>query len=176
TDHARALHVGNVVYRESQMAQVTLGTVVAAFVLSVSLQPTAFAQAVIPSAGIAAETAGRWDEAIRVYRAELERDPKRADLWVRIADIEIRLGRVSDALAELREATHAAPMDASVHFRLSQTLASHDEPIAALQAAATALSLQPDTREYLDATGTLATWAGDYHRAQRSYRRLQTLR
>src|SRR4029079_13571945 len=58
TGDARTLYLGHVVYQESQMAQVTLRTVAAGFVLFASLQPRAFAQAVIPSAGISAESAG----------------------------------------------------------------------------------------------------------------------
>ena len=77
-----------------------------------------------------------------------------------------------DAVSALQRAVEKAPHDASLHERLSQGYALTNQPQAALEAIERALALEPDRPEFLRARGTLATWVGDYARAQDSYRRL----
>jgi tetratricopeptide (TPR) repeat protein len=77
-----------------------------------------------------------------------------------------------DAVSALQRAVEKAPHDASLHARLSQGYALVNQPQAALEAIERALALEPDKPEFLKARGTLATWVGDYARAQDSYRRL----
>jgi tetratricopeptide (TPR) repeat protein len=145
---------------------------VALFVLALGAPRHASAQSV-PEPGLAAEASGQWDEAIRVYRQALERDPQRGDLWIRIADIESTRGNVPAAAAALRQAAAVLPRDPNVYRRLSQAYALTNEPRAALEAILQALALAPDNPDYLGAAATLATWYGDYGLAARSYRRLQ---
>jgi len=135
----------------------------------------AFAQSTVPADGIAAETAGEWKHALDIYKNVLEREPHDAKLWVRVADIEARLGNVEGSASALRRAIQEAPQDATLHQRLSQAYAVLEQPLAALEAIERALALSPDSVEFLRARGTLATWVADYDRAQDSYRRLCTL-
>ena len=79
------------------------------------------------------------------------------------------------SLLALQNAAQHAPHDALLHQRLSQAHAFADQPQAALDAIERALTLKPDEPEFLRSRGTLATWVGDYPRAQESYRRLLTL-
>jgi len=148
-----------------------VGSILLALVLLTGARP-ALTQGLVPEAGLAAEMAGRWEDALRVYREALERDPKRADLWVRIADIEARRGRVTSSVHALERAVEAAPGNPQLYERLSQAYASGGSAAAALSAIEGALHLEPRTVEYLEARATLATWLGDYGRAQESYRRL----
>jgi tetratricopeptide (TPR) repeat protein len=130
----------------------------------------AFAQSV--DAGIAAEAAGRWDEAIRVYQAAIAQQPARPDLWVRIADIEAVRGNIAGCVTALQRAAQAAPGDAAISFRLSQAYSTAGQPGPALNAIEGALAIQPNGVDFLRARAVLSTWLGDYRRAQDSYRRM----
>jgi len=77
--------------------------------------------------------------------------------------------------ATLERAVQEAPQDAQLYVRLSQAYAVLNRPAAALEAIEHAVALSPDSIEWLRARATLATWAGDYKRAQDSYRRLLKL-
>ncbi|MGH9329353.1 MAG: tetratricopeptide repeat protein, partial [Vicinamibacterales bacterium] len=121
---------------------------------------------------LAAEQAGRWADAIRLYGQLVAAEPRRADLWLRLADLHARTGDREACIAALQRAVDASPSDASVFARLSQAYAWADQPVAALSAIEGALALKPDVPEYLRAKATLATWAGRYHAAGDAYRRL----
>jgi tetratricopeptide (TPR) repeat protein len=126
----------------------------------------------VPPAGIQAEVARRWDDAIRIYRAVLAEDPGRVDLWLRIADIEAAVGRPERAAEALEAAARGAPGDAAIHARLSQAQAALDRPGPALVAISRAVALDPGNAEYLRARALIANWTGDYGAAEDSYRRL----
>jgi tetratricopeptide (TPR) repeat protein len=129
----------------------------------------------VPDAGLAAEGIERWDEAVRVYRAALDINPRRANLWIRIADIEARRGDLAAGIDALQHAASASPGSASTYARLSQTYAIAGQPAKALDAIDRAVALEPFAPDYLQSRATLAAWAGDYSRAQYSYRRLMAL-
>lgn len=147
----------------------------ASFAVWLSLCGASAAQTNVPEAGLAAEIDGRWDEAIRVYRQALDREPGRADLWVRVAEIAARLGRVSDVTTALSRAAEASPNDPELHFRLSQANAAANDPAAAQSAVERAIALRPSDPEYLRAGAVLATWNGDYSTASLRYRQLQVV-
>ena len=158
------------------MAQMTVARFGIAAAVFWVFQSLAFAQPAIPPDGLAAEGAGRWDDAIRIYRAELGRDAHRADLWMRVADIEARMNRPADVVAALEQALRVSPANAALQFRLSQAYAQRNEPTAALQCAERASAIEPSNAEYVEATATLATWSGQYSLASRAYRHLAKLR
>ncbi|HUF82712.1 MAG TPA: tetratricopeptide repeat protein, partial [Burkholderiales bacterium] len=122
--------------------------------------------------GIAAESASQWSEALAVYRESLRQDPKQAHLWIRVSQIEARLGRREAGIAALEAAAAAAPEDADIHRQLSAARAEAGRPEAALVAIEQALRLEPDSAESLRAHARIATWVGKYDRARDSYRRL----
>ncbi|HXW08889.1 MAG TPA: tetratricopeptide repeat protein [Vicinamibacterales bacterium] len=140
--------------------------------LSALLAANAAAQPRVPDRGLAAEGEGRWSEALEIYRAELARDPASAGLWLRVADIEARLGRPGHAIAALERAAKEAPA-ATTFERLSQAYAAAGHPLAAVRTIEAALALQPDHEPYLRSHAQLATWAGDYAAAEWSYRTLR---
>jgi tetratricopeptide (TPR) repeat protein len=155
------------------MAKVTHALLVTAIAI-VSLFPSpARAQSV--DAGLAAEAASRWDDAIRIHRDTIQADPTRADLWIRIADIEAQRGNLTECIAALQSAAAAAPGTSSIYLRLSQAYSTAGMPAAALKVIEGALLLEPHSIEYLRARAVLATWVADYSRAQDSYRRLVAL-
>jgi tetratricopeptide (TPR) repeat protein len=131
------------------------------------------AQSLVPPGGLAAEGEGRWTEALQVYRTAIERNPNSSELWLRIADIEARLGRGQESIAALEKAAVAAPGEARVFSRLSQAYAAQGHAVSALHAIEGALVLEPTSEEYLRAHATLATWAGAYDAATESYGKLR---
>lgn len=66
------------------------------------------------------------DEAIRLYRAEAERDPRDAEAWRRIGEIEVKRGRPQEALAPFRTALsrlREPEPKTTLAFRLADLLA-----------------------------------------------------
>ena len=137
------------------------------------LSGQAGAQSRIPAAGLAAEGEARWSEALEIYRRQVQQEPGVAELWLRIADIEARLGHAPQAIDALERAAAVSAKDPAVFSRLSQAYAAQGHATPALRAIEGALVLQPNHEEYLRAHATLATWAGDYHAAARSYAALR---
>ncbi len=133
------------------------------------------AQPPVPEAAMAAESAARWDEAVAAYRSVLDREPARADLWVRIADIEAKRGDMTACIRALAQAVAHQPNAPALYARLSQAYATGGWGVPALRAIETALALQPDNPTYLRARATLATWTGEYRSAEESYRTLAAL-
>ena len=133
----------------------------------------AAAQTFVSSAGLVAEGEGRWEDALTTYQRELERQPSATELWLRIADIQARLGRPQETIAALERAATTNLSDDSISSRLSQAYAAAGHATAAQRAIEAALALRPGSDEYLRAHATVATWAGDYDAASRSYRKLR---
>ena len=133
----------------------------------------AAAQTFVATAGLVAEGEGRWEDALTTYRRELERQPSATELWLRIADIQARLGRPQETIAALERAAQTNLSDDSILSRLSQAYAAAGHATAAQRALEVALAVRPDSDEYLRAHATLATWAGDYDAASSSYRKLR---
>lgn len=129
----------------------------------------------IPVDALVAEGEARWEDALRLHRAALQQDGTRVDLWLRVADIEARLGRTRESIAALERAAAARPGDARISSRLSQAYAAQGHAAPALHAIEGALAVAPASPEYLRAHATLATWAGDYKGAARSYTKLRQL-
>jgi tetratricopeptide (TPR) repeat protein len=122
--------------------------------------------------GLAAESANRWDDALSVYRADLERDSRQLALWIRVADIHARLRQRQAAIDSLTRAAAVFPQSDAVHVRLSEAYGEAGDPAAAYASIARALAIRPASVDYLRRHARLATWAGDYDAAKRSYRQL----
>lgn len=149
-----------------------LGLVVGVALL---LATPAIAQPGLSDAGLAAEASGRWADAVGIYREVLQGDPGRADLWVRVSDIEAFLGNAEESVSALVSATEADPTAPALHQRLSQAYAANGAAEQAVAAIDVALVLAPDNLEYLRATATLTTWVGDYAAAASAFRRIDSL-
>ena len=128
---------------------------IGATALLVTMAAPALAQPSLPEAGLVAEEAGRWTEAIDIYQALLKSDVGRADIWARVSDIEAHLGRAEASVAALVQATRAAPDDATLHQKLSQAYAASGEATAALQAIQAAYALDPTNLDYVRARAVL---------------------
>ncbi|MEI6807743.1 MAG: tetratricopeptide repeat protein [bacterium] len=130
----------------------------------------------VSDAALRAEIDGKWSEAVRLHSEQLASEPARADLWTRIADIEIKRGDTNAAIAALQSATRVTPSDPAVHARLSQAYSVAGHPLPSLQAMETALSLAPANMDYLKARAELGNWLGKPAIAADSYRRMLKVR
>jgi len=130
----------------------------------------------VPGAGLKAEGEGRWREAIGVYQRALKQNPAQVALWLRIADIQAKLGNSHEAAKALQKARRYAPRNASIHFRYSQALAVVEDKKAALAAINRAVELAPKNIDYLRNRAELANWNNEYAIALDSYRRILALK
>ncbi len=87
---------------------------------------------------------GRPDEAERLVRRALKREPQRADLQSFLADLFIREDRMEDALGCLRQAVELDPKIAGSYRRLGMVLDRLGQREEARQAFATAIRQAPD--------------------------------
>jgi tetratricopeptide (TPR) repeat protein len=127
----------------------------------------------VPDAGLRAELQGQWADAVEIYKQALQANPAQAHLWERIADIRATQLKTPLRAAEaLREAVKYAPMDARLHYKLSQAYAAVQDGPGALAAIARAVELEPGNPTYMRARGEVATWTGDYAVALDSFERV----
>lgn len=128
----------------------------------------------VPAAGLRAEASGDWEQALAVYRRELQNDPGRFDLWLRIADIHSRGNDLAAAIVALEKAA-ATGGRSDLFFRLAQAHSVANQAEAAFMAVDKALSREPLNPEYLRARAQLANWIGRPRLAADSYRKLHVL-
>jgi Flp pilus assembly protein TadD len=134
-----------------------------------AMQPVNAADAV-PDAAIKAEMDKRWGDAERIYRELLARQPARADLLLRLADVLAMEGKARDAADATARAADLKPSDAGLQQRASEAYGAAGEPRQALDYANRALSLRPEDLGLQQRRATLATWIGEYAQAENSLR------
>ena len=122
--------------------------------------------------GLAAEMAGQWDKAVEIYKSALSLEPGRADLWLRIADIEARLGNKEEVIGALKKTTELSPRNSELHFKLSQAHSVAQHPKEALEEVSVALGIDPGNAKYLVAQAELEGWLGQYESAINSLKKL----
>lgn len=150
------------------------GVMLACLCVAVAPQARAQAQAV-PDAGLRAEMSEDWAEAVRVYRAAVQKDPTRADLWVRLGDIHARTGDRTAAAQTYGQAADIWAEDAALQIKASQAYAVLEDWGTATKYAGAAVRAEPENVEFLRARAQLANAAGDTAAASDSYRRLVEL-
>ncbi len=76
--------------------------------------------------GLAAQSAGRLEEAAREYRKAVEGDPENSAFRQALGDVLVTLGDKDGAVRELQEAARLDPGDAMVRVSLGRALAQRD--------------------------------------------------
>jgi len=123
----------------------------------------------VPPAGLAAEGRRQWEQALRIYREVLAREPRRHELWIRVSDIEARLGRKLAAAEALRAAAEAKGNDAQLWRGAAAAFSEADRPREALAAHERAVALETGRVEDVLLRAQLATWIGDNKLAAEAY-------
>jgi tetratricopeptide (TPR) repeat protein len=122
--------------------------------------------------GLDAEMNKDWGRALNIYKEALAKNPKRVDLWKRIADIEIHLKHFPNAIDALNKVIKLEPNNTELYLNISQVYATAKQPKEALLAIDQALKIEPNNVDYLRKRVILANWAGDYEQVEDSYKRL----
>ena len=129
----------------------------------------------IPGEGLQAEGVKQWQKAISIYLDTLFKEPKRVDLWLRIASIEHQLKNYPLTIDAYQHAILLTPYDPTLHSNLSAIYAESNHPKEALLAINEAVTLQPQRADYLVARAKIANWNQAYATALDSYQRLLVL-
>ncbi len=118
----------------------------------------------------------RYDEALVMYNAELERYPNEQSLRYSRAFLYDRMGRLDDALAELRQLLKENPDDPIALNALGYTLADrttdYDEAYKYISAA---LEKTPDSAAIIDSMGWVQFRMGNLEEAERYLRKAWSL-
>lgn len=143
--------------------------------LLASAQPFGPAAAALPAAGLQAEMAGNWEEAVAVYRRSLDAAPAQSELWLRLADIHGHLKQYDQAAGALEQACRLQPDNPQLWHKLSQAQSMAGERDKALASIDQALILAPAHLDYLRAKAELAKWAANRPAAADAYARIARL-
>jgi len=122
--------------------------------------------------GLKAEMQKEWSQAINIYHDILEKEPERADLWLRMADIYAVEQNVSGAEDALLHASKIKPDDAVLYARLSSLYASQKESKKAYDMIKKARELDPSNKDYLSRYALLAEENHDWEHAIAAYKKL----
>jgi len=126
-------------------------------------------------AGLEAEMEGRWEDAIKIYRSILTKEPQRGDLWAKLGELEDYMGNYSGSAEAFQRAVQLLPNDPNLHFRLSQQYSILKDPNNAFLEIEKAVELDPKNIEYLKSRAQIANWIGKSEIARDSYERVLSL-
>lgn len=112
----------------------------------------------IPEEGLVAEGKKEWQKALDIYLTILIKEPKRIDLWLRVADIEHHLKQDTLTIAAYEHALAVEPQNPRLHKKLSEIYAGLNQPHEALQHIELAVKYDPDHPEYLESWAKISNW------------------
>ena len=85
----------------------------------------------------------RYDDAVAVYREVLAEDPDMTDVWLQLAEVQVRRGSMSDAIAAYKEVIKRKPKDPGSLIGAAGALLRTGQLDAARQHAELAVSVAP---------------------------------
>ncbi|MEB3329031.1 MAG: tetratricopeptide repeat protein [Candidatus Sericytochromatia bacterium] len=118
----------------------------------------------------------RWAEAAWVYTDALKRDDASADAHLGLANALTQLGRLDEAIVELRVCTRLRAPTAATHHLMAQLYLHRGEPEAALAEALEAVAGAPQEASYHLNLARALVAAGQLDEASRSFRMFLTLK
>jgi tetratricopeptide (TPR) repeat protein len=116
----------------------------------------------------ASELAGnlKYDEAVTVYREVLAEDPEMTDVWVQLAEVNIRRGSMDEAIQAYKEVIKRKPKDSGALIGAASALLRVGQLDAARQHAELAVSVAPAGAHEILAKIALARHDRDAARAE----------
>jgi len=127
------------------------------------------------AAGLEAEMEGRWEDAIKIYKSILTREPQRGDLWAKLGELDDYMGNYSGSAEAFQRAVQLLPNDPKLHFRLTQEYSILKDPNNAFVEIEKAVELDPNNIDYLKSRAQIANWVGKSEIAADSYKRVLAL-
>jgi len=135
--------------------------------------PPPAAAAVNPvDAGIKAETEKRWDEAERLYREALAKEPNRVDLLLHLAHVLAAEGKLLDSAQITARAADLRPQDGELQLHASEAFGAAGHAADAASYNDRALALHPDDSSLLRRRADLAIWLGNNAMAAETLKKL----
>ena len=127
--------------------------------------PVQAQQPALPPGVIEAEGVKDWDKAISIYKEALKTDPKRYDLWLRIADIEAARNQPGKAEDATRHALDLRPNDLKLLKKQAQLATWAKDSDEAKKIYRSILKKNPKDYESMLSLGTLLSWDGKTNEA-----------
>jgi len=127
------------------------------------------------AAGLEAEMEGRWEDAIKIYKSILTKEPQRGDLWAKLGELEYYIGNYSGSAEAFQRAVQLLPNDPKLHFRLAHDYSVLNDPNDAFSEIEKAVEFDPNNVEYLKARAQIANWIEKSEIAIDSYKRILAL-
>ena len=134
--------------------------------------PEAASTAALPEEAFKAESEKRWEDAERLYREAIAKEPTRLDLLQHLKDVLAAEGKRAEAAEALGKAADLRHDDADMQVEASAAFAFAERPVDALRYVDRALALRPGDIDLHERRARLATWAGKYDEAAESLRLL----
>ena len=150
-----------------------VGPARAAFSKALQLQPTLVGAAV--NLAQLELGAGKPDEAQKVLRTLLEKDPGSVSGMMAMGDLLVALKKPADATVQFEKAMAAAPADAAPARRLAEHLVQTGDTGKALSVVRKAVVAHSTDAGLLDLQGRLQAQAKDYNGALETYSKLASL-
>ncbi|MCF6207458.1 MAG: polysaccharide deacetylase family protein, partial [Sulfurovum sp.] len=122
--------------------------------------------------GLKAEMQKDWPEAISLYRRIVKEEPKREDIWLRMADIYAAQKDINGMIDALSHAVKIKPDNTVLYSRLASAYAVKKDSKNAYEAIKKALEIDPSNRDYLSRYALLAEENKDWDSAVSAYRKL----
>lgn len=109
------------------------------------------------------EEQGHRQEALDLYRAILDANPRHALAWLNLGNVQMKMGSLEDAETSYREALHLAPGDRDVMNNLAWLLVQQNRNLeeAELLARRAALEMGADAFLYFDTLGEVLRVRGN---------------
>jgi TolB-like protein/Flp pilus assembly protein TadD len=108
-----------------------------------------------------------YDKAIGEFEAALKLQPNNSDLFVGVASVRRRQGRVSEALDNFVKATEVDPRATTAHYNVGETYSLLRRYADADRSFSRSISLAPDgTFPYLSRAWNYISWTGDVEKAR----------
>lgn len=118
---------------------------------------------------------GDLEKASRVYRDLTQRHPQDAPLWMRLAVVDLQLGRAGSALEAAQTAAELDPDDPDVYLVLAQTEAASGDRNLGANTLEAGLARHPDHLPLLSGLAQVSVELGDHARAAGLLRQLMRL-
>lgn len=125
--------------------------------------------------GKAAEAGSRYNDALEFYQLGIKYFPENTELWMRLADVQMKLGDEEKAIESLKRLIELVPLSADLQFRIAILYFSISKFPEAYLHMQKAYSLNPENDDYLYKLAQLANLNKQYGIAYELFKKLSQI-
>lgn len=118
---------------------------------------------------------GNYDSAVGYFENAVNRNPKRADAWVKVGYCKVKQGKNSEAIRAYQEALQLKPADADIHNKLGDAYYYASRMREAIESYTEAARLRPQNAEFFYNLAIAYFESGNLSMAAAQARTLQKL-